>query len=505
MAGVDHQIQAVDNGVFDDGLQGDFVAQAVQTALVHREMVGELVLIAVFLDLQVGFGVLQFFFNRDQFVPTADADAEEPRQRVDHLDGVGIFATFAHPGDGIERIVEEMRVDLSLQRLEFGLAQHNFLLAHGGHQPLDTAHHMPEGIREVLHLPRAAHRLERKVVGILLKLLHGGFQLLQGAGQRTGQHPAHDERRKQDQYGGSHSDAGHLPEALVDGLVDVADTDDAPRAARHALDAVNDGILDIGAVAEAGQTARFLLFPARVQKLLLRVVDPVAAFVHQVAVAVLANADVADGGSQLLEAQIHREPAPRSDTFRHNTDDRHDPGVVTFKNRLDVGRADVAVAQAAGGGQIKGKVPQNRILGFAVLLRPAVQQLAICIVGGDGCDLGPGGEERAQKGVAAGGVVVQPLHDDDDGAVHCADIVAHGPHDLADDLGTVRAGGLDHGAAVAAQKQRRAERQHRHRHGGNQRGGQGRSAGRALHAWASPAARARRRATGDVPLYFLKQ
>ena len=219
----------------------------------------------------------------------------------------------------------------------------------------------------------------------------------------------------------------------------------------------------------------------------------------------LANADVADGGSQLLEAQIHREPAPRGVTFRHDTDDRHDPGVVTFKNRLDVGRADVAVAQAAGGGQIKGKVPQNRILGFAALLRPAVQQLAVCIVGGDGCDLGPGGEERAQKGVAAGGVVVQPLHDDGDGTVHCADIVAHGPHDLADDLGTVRAGGLDHGAAVAAQKQRRAERQHRHGHGRNQRSGQGRSAGRALHAWASPAARARRRATGDVPLYFLKQ
>ena len=52
-------------------------------------------------------------------MPTADADAEEPRQRVDHLDGVGIFAAFAHPGDGIERVVEKMRVDLCLVECKF--------------------------------------------------------------------------------------------------------------------------------------------------------------------------------------------------------------------------------------------------------------------------------------------------------------------------------------------------------------------------------------------------
>ena len=76
---------------------------------------------------------------------------------------------------------------------------------------------------------------------------------------------------------------------------------------------------------------------------------------------------------------------------------------------------------------------------------------------------------------------------------------------LADDLGAVRARAFHNSTAVAAQKQRGAEDQRRHGHAGDQRCRQDYGAGRALHGRASPAARARRSATGDVPLYFLKQ
>ena len=85
------------------------------------------------------------------------------------------------------------------------------------------------------------------------------------------------------------------------------------------------------------------------------------------------------------------------------------------------------------------------------------------------------------------------------------DVVIHRACDLADDLGTVRARALHNSTAVAAQKQRGAEDQRRHGHAGDQRCRQDYGAGRALHGRTSPAARARRSATGDVPLYFLKQ
>ena len=298
MAIVHHQIQPMDDGVFNDGLQGDLVAQTVYAVLIHRKMIGKLVFVAVFLDLQVGLGVLQLLFDRDQLMPAADADAEQPRQCMDHLDGIGVFAALTHPGDGIQRIVEKMRVDLRLQRLELCLAQDDFLLAHGGHQSLDTPDHVAEGIRKVLHLPRAAHRAKDKVVGILLKCLHCVLQLLERAAQQAGQHPAHRQRRRKDQRCRCHSDAHHLPEAFVDGLINVADADNAPWAVRHALDTVDDSILHIGAVTKAGQTAGLLLFQARVEKLLLRVVDHIAALIHQVAVAVLADAHIVDGGGQ---------------------------------------------------------------------------------------------------------------------------------------------------------------------------------------------------------------
>ena len=169
VAGIDHQIQPVIDGIFNDGLQGDLVAVVIQAPRVHVKFIGELVFVAVLLDLEIALGVLDLLGDGDELVAAADADAEQPRQCMDHLDSIGVFAALTHPGDGIQRIVEKMRVDLRLQRLELCLAQDNFLLADGGHKLLDAAYHVAEGVREVLHLPRAAHGLKGEVVGVLLR------------------------------------------------------------------------------------------------------------------------------------------------------------------------------------------------------------------------------------------------------------------------------------------------------------------------------------------------
>ena len=44
-----------------------------------------------------------------------DADAEQARQGVDHAHGVGVAALLAHPGDGVQGIIKEMRVYLGFQ------------------------------------------------------------------------------------------------------------------------------------------------------------------------------------------------------------------------------------------------------------------------------------------------------------------------------------------------------------------------------------------------------
>ena len=234
-------------------------------------------------------------------------------------------------------------------------------------------------------------------------------------------------------------------------------------------------------------------------------VDHVAALIHQVTVAVLTDADVVDRCGQLLEAQIYRKPTAAAAVPRHSADDRDDPRVVAVKDRLYMRRADVAMPQAPGRGQVKGEVAQYVRFWRAARLGPAVQQTAAFVVSRDGCDLGPGCQKGIQKCVPHRRFTVKLFQHDADGAVHRVDVVIHRACDLADDLGTVRARALHNSTAVAAQKQRGAEDQRRHGHAGDQRCRQDYGAGRALHGRASPAARARRSATGDVPLYFLKQ
>ena len=132
--------------VFDNGLQRNLVAQVVQALLLHVEGIGKLILIAVGLDLQIALGMLQLAADGDKLVAAADADAEQPRQRIDHLDGLGISPLLAHPCDGVKRIIEEVRVDLRLQGAQLRLAQVDLLGTHLLHEALDLHDHLPERI-----------------------------------------------------------------------------------------------------------------------------------------------------------------------------------------------------------------------------------------------------------------------------------------------------------------------------------------------------------------------
>ena len=83
-----------------------------------------------------------------------------------------------------------MRVYLRLQGLELRLAEVDLLLAHGGHQLLYAQHHVLEGVRELLHLARAADGAVGEVVGVGLEALHGRGQAAQGLADEPREQPA---------------------------------------------------------------------------------------------------------------------------------------------------------------------------------------------------------------------------------------------------------------------------------------------------------------------------
>ena len=114
MALVHQTVDAVVDGVFDDGLEGDLIAQVLRAVLLNVKMIGKLLLVAHALDLQIALGVLHLAADGDQLVALADADAEQPRQGVDHHHGLRVLPLLTHPGNGIQGIIQEVGVDLRL-------------------------------------------------------------------------------------------------------------------------------------------------------------------------------------------------------------------------------------------------------------------------------------------------------------------------------------------------------------------------------------------------------
>ena len=107
-------------------------------------MIGKLVFVPYLLNLQVAPRMLQLFLDRDHLMSLADADPEKIGKRRHHLLRLFILSVLAQPRDSVQRIIEEMRIDLCLKRFQLCLSQTDLLLPHLLHQALDPEHHMPE-------------------------------------------------------------------------------------------------------------------------------------------------------------------------------------------------------------------------------------------------------------------------------------------------------------------------------------------------------------------------
>ena len=106
----------------------------------------ELILIADLLDIEVVGNVCDLFFDRDDVLPVAQANAEHICQGVHQTHDILRIVVAGHPADGIQRIVEEMRLDLLLEGLH--LCGPLVLLLHIDHldQLVDARNHVVKAL-----------------------------------------------------------------------------------------------------------------------------------------------------------------------------------------------------------------------------------------------------------------------------------------------------------------------------------------------------------------------
>ena len=82
------------------------------------DLVVQNILIAELLDLQIAADVRLLFLHRDVVAPLAQSRAEEIGERRHHHDHLLRLVRLRQPDDRIQRIVEKMRIDLRLQKLQ---------------------------------------------------------------------------------------------------------------------------------------------------------------------------------------------------------------------------------------------------------------------------------------------------------------------------------------------------------------------------------------------------
>ena len=136
-------LEAVEDGIFDDGLQEklralhaeDLVA-VVFDVHVHGQLVAE----AVLLDHEVVVDIFELLADRHEIPGLRDRVAEKGGQRLRDIGDRLRPGRQRVAADGVQRIVEEMRVDLILQREKFrllGRQLHDVLAVDQGVQPVD--------------------------------------------------------------------------------------------------------------------------------------------------------------------------------------------------------------------------------------------------------------------------------------------------------------------------------------------------------------------------------
>ena len=65
---IDHPVQAMINGIFNNRLKRNFIAVVMKAAFLYLKTILELVLVAELLNLEIALGMLHLFLHRNQLM-----------------------------------------------------------------------------------------------------------------------------------------------------------------------------------------------------------------------------------------------------------------------------------------------------------------------------------------------------------------------------------------------------------------------------------------------------
>ena len=139
-------VNGVIDGVFRHGLYDQLDSGFFQCRFIPCDGVFEFVFEAHFLNDEIVAHLLQLLPDGDLAASPADGQPEQPSQRGNHQDCLPPPAPLFHPDDGIQRIVKEMGIDLSLKGVELVEPLDLLLLHDLIHQGADAAQHPVKGL-----------------------------------------------------------------------------------------------------------------------------------------------------------------------------------------------------------------------------------------------------------------------------------------------------------------------------------------------------------------------
>ena len=110
--------EAVEDRIFHKRLKQEFVDLPVLDLRTHMDVTVELVLHPVLLQVDITLQPFHFIPHRNFPVIVGYGVAQDERKGIDGVADVILFPVDRHPVDGVQSIIQEMRIDLGLQCLQ---------------------------------------------------------------------------------------------------------------------------------------------------------------------------------------------------------------------------------------------------------------------------------------------------------------------------------------------------------------------------------------------------
>ena len=203
-----HRLNAVDKGIFHDGLQNQLGNQDI---FQMRAIVGEGDLVAepAVEQIDVFCQNIHLTPQRHKVVDGADDIAYLVAQSFNHIGHHRVVAPDSGHADDLQRVVQKVGVDLAFQRVQLRLGLLDFRQIHLFCIGVQLGAHLVEALGQIAQLIVAGHRdAAGKITGLdLAHVLHNGAD---GLGQLAGEEHRADDKR-------GHGQRDHQPHSPLHG------------------------------------------------------------------------------------------------------------------------------------------------------------------------------------------------------------------------------------------------------------------------------------------------